>query len=116
MKLGYCLKTLNCDDDMMNLFLDTSERAPGFEGTLMRASNQKWWRSIRPVGRLTIGSLKHWAKLCNPSKYFENARGDYLRLLTGNPLGVNSNSLCELFINEMAGDIMYSVSDKDYYI
>lgn len=116
MKLGYCLKTLNADDDMMNLFLDVSERAPGYEGTLIRASNQKWWRSIRPAGRLSIGSLKHWAKLCNPAKYFENARGDYLRLLTGNPLGVNSNSLCELFINEMAGDIMYSVSDKNYYI
>jgi hypothetical protein len=115
-KLAYCLKTLNCDDDMMNLFLETSARGTGYDGTVARNDNQKFWRSIRPAGRLTIGSLKHWAKLCSPQKYFDNARGDYLRLLTGNPLGVNSNSLCELFINEMAGDIMYSVSDKDYYI
>ena len=115
-KLAYCLKTLNSDDDMMDLFLDTSAKAPKYDGTIARADNQKFWRIIRPAGRFTIGSLKHWAKHCNPTKYFDNARGDYLRLLTGNPLGVNSNSLCELFINEMAGDIMYSVSDKDYYI
>lgn len=115
-KLGLCIKTISDDAGILTLFLDTSARATGYESERQRNDNTKYWNGLKPNGRLSIGSLKHWAKLCNPQKYFENARGDYLRLLTGSPLGVNSNSLCELFINEMAGDIMYSTSDKDFYI
>jgi P4 family phage/plasmid primase-like protien len=115
-KFAYAMKSAGDDDDTLNLFLMTSARAAGYDSAGAEHSNRQFWRAARPNGRISVGSLKHWAKLCNPQRYFENARGDYLRLLTGNPLGVNSNSLCELFINEMAGDIMYSVSAKDYFI
>lgn len=115
-KFAYAMKSAGDDDDTLNLFLATSARASGYDTTTAEYSNRQFWRAARPNGRISVGSLKHWAKLCNPQKYFDNARNDYLRLLTGNPLGVNSNSLCELFINEMAGDIMYSVSAKDYFI
>lgn len=119
-KFCYSLKSAGDTDDIMNLFLMTSARAPGYDNAAAEHSNRQFWRAVKlnsnATKRITIGSLKYWAKLCNPKKYFDGARGDYLRLLTGNPLGVNSNSLCELFINEMAGDIMYSVSAKDYFI
>jgi P4 family phage/plasmid primase-like protien len=116
LKLGYCLKALRDDDDMLTLFLDTAGKAPGYGDQMTRYNNGKLWSNMRPSNRISIGSLKHWAKTCDPKKYFNIARGGYLRLLTGNPCGVNSNALCELFVNEMAGDIMFSVSDKDFYM
>jgi len=116
LKLAYCLKTLGDDATMLELFLNTSSRAPGYNTARARDSNEKKWRELRPNNRLTIGSLKHWAKVCDPIKYFNQARRDYLRLLTSSPGGPSSTALCELFINEMAGDIMFSTSDKDFYV
>jgi len=116
LKLGYCLKTINNDEATKELFLLTSARAPGYDGDRFKERNAKMWDEIRPSGRITIGSLKHWAKICDPGKYFNIARRDYLRLLTSSPIGPTSTQICELFTNEMAGDIVYSTSDKDFYI
>lgn len=117
LKLAYCLKAIKNDEATKELFINTASRGTNYGDEATRRSNAKHWDSIKPNNRLTIWALQNWARLCDPKKYFSNAKNDYLRLLLSSPTGQPSaTQICELFINEMAGDIIYSTSDKDFYI
>ena len=110
LRLMMMLKGISASDEMKELFLKHSARAPGYEGH--EKQNAKAWDTAKPNGRISMGSLKHWAKKCNPEKYFANAKTTYWSLVNQN----NDNSHCEIFYNEMAGDILYSQSHKCYYV
>jgi hypothetical protein len=102
------LKGISASDEMKELFLKHSARAPAYADVGFRKMNHNAWNSAKPDGRISMGSLKHWAKQCNPEKYFANAKKSYWDLVNQN----NAISWCEIFYNEMAGDILYSNSHK----
>ena len=110
LRLMMMLKSINSSDEMKELFLKHSARAPTYEGHTVQ--NSKAWDSAKPNGRISMGSLKHWAKVCNPEKYFAYAKNSYWGLVNQN----NNNGWCEIFYNAMAGDILYSNSHKTYYV
>ena len=110
LRLMMMLKGISASDEMKELFLKHSARAPGYEG--YETQNAKAWDGAKPNGRISMGSLKHWAKKCSPEKYFANAKHTYWSLVNQN----NANGWCELFYNAMAGDILYSNSHKCYYV
>ena len=110
LKLCYALKNIN--PDFKDLMLETSKRAPGYNTAAHIAANAAKWDELKPSGRIGIGSLKHWAKRCNPTKYFADAKETYWDLIKRN----NANAFCELFYNEMAGDIIYSRGHKQFYL
>lgn len=110
LRLMLLLKRISPSDEMRDLFLKHSARAPKYAE--YGAQNAKAWNNAKPDGRISMGSLKHWAKQCNPEKYFANAKKTYWDLVNQN----NAISWCEIFYNEMAGDILYSNSHKCYYV
>jgi P4 family phage/plasmid primase-like protien len=111
-KFAYSIKTLANNDEGLQLFLAHSARAPGFETPAHRISNTKFWKSLKPNGRISIGALKHWAKKCSPDRYFAEAKDTYMGLVKQG----TQTAFCELFYNEMAGDIIYSNAHKRFYI
>jgi hypothetical protein len=111
MRLMYCLKNLSTSDDMRELFLRHSARGKGYEKGF-EAQNKKMWDGAKQAGRSGLGSLKHFAKKCNPDKYFADAKGTYWELVKQD----NANGYCELFYNAMAGDLLWSPSLKCYFV
>lgn len=111
-KFAYATKTLANNDDGLELFLSHSARAPGFNTIAVRKSNEKFWKSLKPNGRISVGALKHWAKKCSPERYFAEAKDTYMGLIKQG----TQTAYCELFYNEMAGDIIYSNGHKRFYI
>jgi P4 family phage/plasmid primase-like protien len=112
-RLLFCLKTLG--EKYRNTFLDVSKRCKKYNNkATIRENMEKWDTLILKDCRITLGSLKHWAKKCNPVRYFELRKTTYKSLIETIPL--TSNELCEVFSIDMAGDIMYSESQKEFYI
>jgi P4 family phage/plasmid primase-like protien len=111
LKLMYAMKNTSATHEMKEIFLRHSARAPQFDTPSFYKQNGKAWDGLKAGGRSGIGSIKHWAKKCNPERYFQLSKGSNEALLAQG----NANGLCEIFYNAMAGDIMYSVSEKCYY-
>jgi P4 family phage/plasmid primase-like protien len=110
LRLMYCLKNIDPSDEMRDLFLRHSARATGYKG--YEAQNRKMWDGAKQSGRSGLGSLKHFAKKANPEKYFSDAKDTYWSLVNQE----NANGYCELFYNAMAGDLLYSQSQKCFYV
>jgi P4 family phage/plasmid primase-like protien len=110
LRLMMMLKSISSSDEMKEVFLKHSARALAYKDYTMQ--NSKAWDAAKPNGRISMGSLKHWAKVCNPEKYFAYAKSTYWGLVNQN----NSNGWCEIFYNAIAGDILYSNSHKTYYV
>ncbi len=110
LRLMMMLKGISPSNEMRDLFLKHSARSPAYADCGGQNANE--WDSAKPNGRISMGSLKHWAKKCSPERYFANAKKTYWSLVNQN----NSNGYCEIFYNEMAGDILYSKSHKRYYV
>lgn len=112
LRLGLCLKTLSNSDYAKGIFIKHSRRSPRHDNDATSNSVARTWDTWVPKGRLSMGSLKHWAKKCNPSKYFDDAKKRYWSLIKQG----TSNAYCELFYNAMAGDIIYSNIHKCFYL
>jgi P4 family phage/plasmid primase-like protien len=97
---------------MKEIFLTHSARAAAYASDAHRRQNAKIWDDAKPSGRSGLGSLKHWAKKCNPDRYFAEAKSSYWALVEQD----NANGYCEIFYNAMAGDILYSNSHKKFYV
>jgi len=110
-KFAYCLKGLADTAEGLELFLHHSARATRYDTAYHIANNRTIWEGLKPKGHITIGSLKHWAKKCDPETYFKESKNDYKSLIR---LGTQT-AYCELFYNEMAGDIIYSHAHKCFY-
>jgi P4 family phage/plasmid primase-like protien len=112
LKLMYCMKNINPSAEMKEIFLRHSARSPRYSYAAFADQNGRLWDGAKANGRSSIGSLKHYAKNCNPDKYFALAKNSYWNLVNI----PNANSLCEIFYNSMAGDILYSNSLKQYFV
>lgn len=111
-RLLICLKTMG--PQYKPLFLETSRRAKRYDKPAIIKENSTAWDSFAITSsRITIGSLKHWARKSNPKQYYEVKKKSYSELLNTFPL--TSNELCEVFTIDMAGDILYSESLKSFY-
>jgi len=111
-RLLFVLKNISSSVEMKEMFLKHSARAPSYSSEGHRRQNEKIWNEAKQAGRSGMGSLKHWAKKCNPEKYFADAKSSYWALVNQE----NANGYCEIFYNAMAGDILYSNSHKCYYV
>lgn len=116
LKLLYALKSLGDNDDMMELFLDTSARAEKYSSDSCRFANERIWRRTKNVQSrsnvITLGSLHYWAKTCNKEAYFVIRKKSQEQLILD---GMDS-SLAMAFYNEMCGDILYSNASKEFYL
>ena len=112
-RLLFCLKSLG--EKYRSTFLEVSKRCKKYNNSrTIKENAEKWDSLVLKDCRITLGSLKHWSKRCNPTKYFEIKKTTYKSLIETVPL--TSNELCEVFSIDMAGDIMYSESQKEFYI
>lgn len=112
-RLLFCLKSLG--EKYRNTFLEVSKRCKKYNNPkTIKENAEKWDTLVLKDCRITKGSLKHWSKKCNPTKYFELKKTTYKSLIETIPL--TSNELCEVFSIDMAGDIMYSESQKEFYV
>lgn len=111
MKYMYAVKASSNTKEAKEIFLKHSARATSYSSAHHIESNSKLWDSIKPQ-RISIGSLKFYAKKCNPDLYFSIAKDKYKVLIDK----ADPSSLCEIFFNEMSGNIVYSNAIKQYYL
>ena len=72
MRLGWCLHSISPSAEMFDLWLEFSARSPKFSETDVTKLKRDWDLGMRKEGdgrRLTIRSLRHWAKEDNYEAY-----------------------------------------------
>ena len=72
MRLGWCLHSISPSPEMFDLWLEFSARSPKFAATDVTKLRKDWELGMRKEGdgrRLTIRSLRHWAKEDNFEAY-----------------------------------------------
>ena len=72
MRLGWCLHSISPSAEMFDLWLEFSARSPKFAATDVAKLRKDWELGMRKEGdgrRLTIRSLRHWAKEDNFEAY-----------------------------------------------
>jgi P4 family phage/plasmid primase-like protien len=72
MRLGWCLHSISPSAEMFDLWLEFSARSPKFSETDITKLKRDWDLGMRKEGdgrRLTIRSLRHWAKEDNYEAY-----------------------------------------------
>jgi hypothetical protein len=108
--LALALKHTSNSPAMKALFLSVSQRAEKYNTETHKKQNEVIWNGLKPT-RITLASIKHWAKKYNPVEFFRIQKSDYwFNLQT-----CNAGTLCDAFCSEMAGDLIYSQSQKTYY-
>ena len=116
MRLVSCLKHLTSallpDATLRELFVRHVVRGAQ-EGVVAPVPSPPLWNleDATPC-RNAMSSLKHYARTCNPARYFATTRSSNWELVRTDTV----NSYCELFYNTMAGDVLYSTALKCYYI
>jgi P4 family phage/plasmid primase-like protien len=110
-KYMLAVKATSNTKEAKELFLKHSARATEYNTSDIIENNSKLWDSAKPT-KISIGSLKYYAKKCNPELYFSIAKDQYQTLIEKS----DPSSLCEIFYNEMAGNILYSNAYKCYYL
>jgi hypothetical protein len=111
-RLGLCLKGLEDSPRMVALFQRLSQHATPYDYPNDAETVAKRWAKMKPNGRIRINSIKYWARTMDKNAYFKMAKSRYWSLVESR----NKNSLCELFVNEMEGEILYSVALKQYFL
>lgn len=111
LKYLMAVKATSNTKEAKELFLKHSARAKEYNTTTHIENNSKVWDSAKP-SRISIGSLKFYAKKCSPESYFSKVKSHYQVLIEKS----DPSSLCEIFYNEMAGNIVYSNAYKCFYL
>lgn len=74
LRVGLCLHSISQSTDMFNLWMEFSEKSPKSSGNDLAKLKRRWDTSMRSEGngrRLTVRSLRHWAKDDNPIAFRE---------------------------------------------
>lgn len=111
LSIGYCLHNITKgDDDGLALWLEFSDRSPKFN----EAECICMWERDMKENLYSIGTLKYFAKLDNPTKYEE-----YCRLkgssLIDNVVDGGHSDMAKILLNEYHNEFVYSIGDKKWY-
>jgi len=74
LRVGLCLHSISQSTDMFNLWMEFSAKSPKSSGNDLNQLRRRWDTSMRSEGngrRLTVRSLRHWAKDDNPIAFRE---------------------------------------------
>jgi len=74
LRVGLCLHSISQSTDMFNLWMEFSAKSPKSSGNDIAQLKRRWDISMRSEGngrRLTVRSLRHWAKDDNPVAFRE---------------------------------------------
>jgi P4 family phage/plasmid primase-like protien len=72
MRLGWCLHNISANPEMFELWMEFSAKSSKFAGNDVAKLRKDWDLGMRKEGdgrRLTIRSLRHWAKEDNPEAF-----------------------------------------------
>lgn len=112
-ELGWCLHNIqNCDDILLNKWIEFSQRDPSYAATADDECRNKW-DDMCDEG-LGIGSLKLWAKKDNPERYakiVQNDISDYIFKACKHKRGTSVD--VARVIHAMYKDYFVCVSIKD---
>jgi P4 family phage/plasmid primase-like protien len=74
LRVGLCLHSISQSTEMFNLWMEFSAKSPKSSGNDITQLRRRWDNSMRSEGngrRLTVRSLRHWAKDDNPIAFRE---------------------------------------------
>jgi P4 family phage/plasmid primase-like protien len=83
-RVGWCLHNISPTEEIFNLWMEFSAKSPKFSSNDIAKLKRDWVGGMRNEGdgrRLTIRSLRHWAKEDNPSMFkhiLERDIADYI--------------------------------------
>ena len=103
-----CLKSINITDACKEICVSACKTAKKFNSAEAEEATRRKWAEVVPDGRMTMGTLRYWARQHNEKKYGEILKASYELLLLG-----SVNDVAEVFAQDTAGSIVYDASSKD---
>ena len=83
-RVGWCLHNIDASEEMFNLWMEFSAKSPKFAENSIATLRRDWFSNMRKTGdgpRLTMMSLKKWARDDNHEKYREIVDADIIQYL-----------------------------------
>jgi len=103
-----CLKSINNTDACKEICVAACKTAKKFNNASAEADTRKKWDEVVPDGRMTMGTLRYWARQNNDKKYGDILKASYELLLLG-----SVNDVAEVFAQDTAGSVVFDASSKD---
>ena len=105
----YCLKNLNDTITMREICVKACKKAPKYRADVeAEGKTRKVWEEVRPDGRISIGTLRYWAKSENPEAYAKIVQQTAeINILS------NVVSQAEVYASTLAGTIVYDPLSND---
>jgi P4 family phage/plasmid primase-like protien len=103
-----CLKSINNTDACKEICVAACKTSKKFNNASAEEATRKKWDEVVPDGRMTMGTLRYWARQYNEKKYADILKASYELLLLG-----SVNDVAEVFAQDTAGSIVYDASSKD---
>lgn len=98
-----CLKSISTMSACKSLCLKACRKPKKYDTDEAEASTRVKWDEIEPDGRMTMGTLRYWAKQSNPEEYLKVVKSSYRLMVLG-----NINQVAEVFASEVAGTLVYA--------
>jgi phage/plasmid-associated DNA primase len=103
-----CLKSINNTDACKEICVSACKTAKKYNNASSEDATRKKWDEVVPDGRMTMGTLRYWARQHNEKKYGDILKASYELLLLG-----SVNDVAEVFAQDTAGSVVYDASSKD---
>jgi hypothetical protein len=103
-----CLKSINNTDACKEICVSACKTAKKFNNKEAETATRQKWDEVIPDGRMTMGTLRYWARQHNEKKYGDILKASYELLLLG-----SVNDVAEVFAQETAGALVYDASSTD---
>jgi len=98
-----CMKSISTSEACKQLCLKACRKPKKYAAPEHEAATKALWDSIVPDGRMTMGTLRYWARRSQPEEYQKVVRSSYVLMITG-----NINQVAEVFASEVAGTLVYA--------
>ena len=98
-----CLKSISTMTACKTLCIKACRKPKKYDTDEAEASTRVKWDEIEPDGRLTMGTLRYWARQSNPDEYNKVVKSSYRLMILG-----SINQVAEVFASEVAGTMAYA--------
>ena len=107
-RLVFAVKNCSNSSTARDLVVKVCRRSPKHNTEEGASSTLAIWAKAKTDGTLGMGSLRYWAKLNDPDKYFKIFRQNYEHLL----IQGGRNGHAKVFANEFAGNLVFDQNNS----
>ncbi len=120
LEVGWCLHTIDSGHDMFDTWMEVSAKSEKFRMNninQLRIDWQRNWNRGDSDSKLTLASLRFWAKLDNPQRYKEIVDDDLIDKIQNKVYECNHNHVAQIMFEIFSGHYRSTADSKsvDWY-